>query len=97
MTPREIVTALAGAEMIVSVEGSALCHGLFALPEGARMLAIEPPDRFNVFNKIIGDFAGLLFGYVVADLYADGFTVDCDRLLKTVDLLQDAPRLNVTG
>ncbi|WP_303544193.1 glycosyltransferase 61 family protein [Sphingomonas natans] len=90
MTPPAIATALAAAELVISIEGSALCHALMALPAGARMLTIQPPTRFNIFNKIIGDFAGLRTGYVVADPDGDGFRLDPDRLFRTIDLLDRA-------
>jgi capsular polysaccharide biosynthesis protein len=86
-SPQEIVDALSHASLIVSIEGSAICHALLALPPKAGMIIIQPPDHFNIFNKIIGDFSQLRTGFVVAEPDDDGFRLDISRLLRTIDLV----------
>jgi hypothetical protein len=86
-SPQQIVDTLSQASLAVSVEGSAICHALVALPATAGLVIIQPPNHFNIFNKVIGDFAQLRTGFVVADPAANGFLLDLNRLLKTIDLV----------
>jgi hypothetical protein len=90
LSAHEIADALASAQIVVAVEGSALNHAQFALPSNSAMLVIQPPERFNAFHKIIMDFSGIRFGYVVADPVPDGFTLPLDRFLRTLDLVENA-------
>lgn len=86
-SPQQIIDALSGASLIVSIEGSAICHALVCLPSGSGVVIIQPPNHFNIFNKIIGDFVGIKTGFVVADYHENGFVVDIYRLLKTIELV----------
>lgn len=90
MEPSAIAQALAGADLVVSVEGSALNHAHYALPPSAAMIAIQPPYRFNAYHKQVADAAGFRFGFVVADPGPGGFRVDIERLLRTMDLAAGA-------
>lgn len=89
MAPEAIARTLAGARLMVTVEGSALIHGLVALPEGAAMVAIMPPRRFNSNVKVNAQLVGLRFGFTVAETAGAGFSIDPDRLLRTLDLIPD--------
>lgn len=86
-SPQQIIEILSNASLIVSIEGSAICHALASLPQKSGCIIIQPPDHFNIFNKIIGDFCDITTGFVVAEPYVDGFRVDVRRLLKTIDLV----------
>ena len=88
LSPQAIVQSLAAAKIVVAVEGSALNHAQFALPEQAGVLVIQPPTRFNAFHKILFDFNRIRFGYLVAEPASNGFIVDPDRLLRTLDLIE---------
>ncbi|ANW00426.1 hypothetical protein LMTR13_09860 [Bradyrhizobium icense] len=88
LSPRAIAQSLASAKIVVSVEGSALNHAQFALPENAGVLVIQPPNQFNAFHKILFDLNGIRFGYVVAEPALSGFTVNPERLLRTLDLIE---------
>lgn len=87
LQPHEIVRSLSRASVVVSVEGSALCHALVAAPASAGIVAIQPPNRLNLFNKIVADLLGMRFGYVVAEPHGQAFSVDITRLMKTIDLV----------
>lgn len=89
MAPRDIAAALVGARLIVTMEGSALDHGLVSLPEGAAVLALMPPERFNIYNKIRCELAGLRFAYLVGDRRPDGTFVDPDRVFRTMAIIPD--------
>jgi hypothetical protein len=90
LSPREIARALASARIVVTVEGSALNHAHYAIPHHSGILVIQPPDRFNAFHKILMDFNGVRFGYVVGEKATGGFVVEPDRLLRSLDLLETA-------
>ena len=82
----EIATALHGAALVVAAEGSHQVHSIFTLPKGAGLLAISAPDRFCTVNKRWTDLLGLRYGFMVGDPAEEGFTVDYDRLRRTIDL-----------
>jgi hypothetical protein len=82
----EIARALAGAELVVGVEGSHLAHATYFLKEGGGLLAITSPDRFATGNKRWTDLLGMRYGFLVGDPSRDGFTADFDDLRRAVDL-----------
>ena len=82
-----ISAALAGAKVVTCVEGSAQNHALFAMPAGAALLSIQPPNRFNSISKVVADAVGVRFAYVVADARESGFYLDPARFMRTLELL----------
>jgi len=88
MSAAAIASALRDAEVVVTVEGSAQNHALLAMPSGAALITIQPPNRFNSIGKTIGDPFGIRFGFTVADPAENGFHLDFDRLRATLDLIQ---------
>jgi hypothetical protein len=92
LQPSAIAHLLASARVVVSVEGSALNHAQYAVPESAVLLVIQPPQRFNAFHKVLADFNNVRFSYVVADPADNGFTLPPERLLRTLDLVEAAMR-----
>jgi capsular polysaccharide biosynthesis protein len=90
MSPHEIAATLVNAKIAVAVEGSVFAHAQLALPRGSAILSIQPPDRFNYIHKGIGDRSGLLFGFVVGKPRPGGFSLEPERLLRTLDLLEAA-------
>ena len=64
---QELLSALFGARLVISVEGSQLSHALYTLREAGGVLAIQPPNRF--FNSHM-DWAralGMRYGVVVGE------------------------------
>ena len=84
----EIVSILADARILVSVEGSALAHAMFALPRHSAILTIQAPYFFNAALKVFTDALGMRFAYVVADAAEGGFRIDQDRLLQTIEKVE---------
>ena len=79
---------LNGAPLVVSVEGSALCHAVANMPDGGTIVAIQPPRRVDWIQKVWADAAGLRLAQTVAtDAGGDGFTMEEDRLLRLFDLI----------
>lgn len=90
MTVTEIATALASARIAVAVEGSAIGHAIMAMPRGAGILAMQPPLRFNAMWKTFSDALGFQFGCTVGDdVDGSNFTQPIDRLMRTLDLLEN--------
>lgn len=87
MTPEAIASALAEAKVVVCVEGSVQQHAFIAMPEGATLVSIQPPARFNSIAKLLSDAVDARFAYVVAEPAAGGFTLELSRLLRTIDLV----------
>lgn len=90
MTVEEIAAALYGAETIVSPEGSQMSHSVYFAGDGACFLAVTSPDRFNSPFKQWLDSFNMRYGFVVGDAGERGFTVDPDRVMKTLDLMEKA-------
>lgn len=81
-----LARVLAGAAVAVGVEGSQMTHALVALPPGATIVAIQPPDRTCAPLKTLGERFGLRFGYVVAEGRAGSYCVAADEVCRTLDL-----------
>lgn len=86
MKPWEIASALANAKLVACVEGSVQQHAFIAMPEGATMLSIQPPNRFNSIAKLLTDAIDATFAFTVADPAENGFELQPDRFLRTLDL-----------
>jgi hypothetical protein len=82
-----IVAACAGAAMVVGVEGSALMHGILALPEGGSLLTLQPPNRFVGLYKHLTDRDNQRFGFVVGQPVSEDFSIDPIEVERTMDLL----------
>ena len=86
-TPTEsIIEYLLGAEVVIGVEGSQLCHAVHTLREGGAIVVIQPPFRFYNAHKDWADALGMKYGFVVGDPAENGFELDPDDLLRTIDL-----------
>jgi hypothetical protein len=88
---RETVVSLAqslgNAPLVISVEGSALCHAVMLMPESGTILAIQPPRRVTCIQKNNADWAGLRMAHTVADDQGSGFSLSEDRLMRVCDLI----------
>ena len=82
-----IVSACAGAQTVVGIEGSGLIHGILLLPPGGAVLTLQPPNRFVSVYKHLTDRDGQRFGFVVGTPERDGFHIVPDELERTLDLL----------
>ena len=92
MTSTTIAERLRNAKVVISVEGSHSSHALLTMPTGGAILIIQPPERFLHSWKFFGDIVGLRYGFVVADPHPEGFSLEPDRLLRTLDLVMVAIR-----
>lgn len=91
----EIISRICNASIVVSVEGSALAHGLLAMAPQGSMLTLQPPYRFDNIWKDYTDLLGMRYGYVVGEGSPDTFRVDLDDIMRTIDLLEKAKPLAI--
>jgi hypothetical protein len=80
-----VIEAVAGAKIVVGVEGSQLVHGLFGMASGGAMLIIQPPFRFNNAFKEKCDLLGLTYSFLIAHQISDGFVVHMDQLDRALE------------
>ena len=85
-----LVAKLANAELVLGVEGSALCHAVVASPGEAMIFAIMPPTRFCTAVKWYTDMIGMKFGFAVASGTDSDFSVEIDRLRRVMDPVEAA-------
>lgn len=78
--------SLGAARLLIGVEGSQLCHGIYGLRGGAGVLVIQPPDRFFNSHMDWSQPLDIHYGAVVGDPVPGGFTLRIDDLLRTIDL-----------
>lgn len=88
-TVDQIVTACAGAKVVIGVEGSALLHGLLHLVTGGALIALQPPSRFVGLLKHLTDRDSQRYGFVVGSPDGEDFHVDPEEVERTLDLLPD--------
>lgn len=86
-TVSEIVSRINRAAIVVSVEGSALAHGLLSMANDGAMVTIQPPRRFNNIWKDFTDTLGMRYGFILGEDHGDSFSVNCDDLLRTIALV----------
>ena len=83
---------LAGAPIVVGVEGSHLAHGLFTMRDRGALVCIQPPRRFNNVFKDYTDCLGLTYGFVLAEESAGGFQLRGEDLMSTIELVERSQR-----
>ena len=91
MLPAAIVAALAKANVVVTIEGSAQNHALLACPAGATLVILQPPRRFTAPGKDWGDLVGLRYAFVVGEptnSANDDFEIDLARLTALLDMVE---------
>lgn len=86
-TVDEIVSACAGARVIVGVEGSQLVHGLMVMHPDAALLVIQPPERTVCVLKFVTDRQEQDFAFVVATGSDTEFHLPWEELERTLDLV----------
>ncbi len=91
LSAAELIQRCAGAQVVIGVEGSQLSHGIVQLDDGASLLVIQPPQRFNNPIKATCDALGVRYGFVVGRIGSDpearegDFSVDVDAVHRLLD------------
>lgn len=87
-----IIADLLDAEMIISIEGSQVCHAIYTLAERGSLLILQPPDRFYNPHHEWTRLLGMAYGTVIGRPAANGFHVDPGEVFRMIDRLQAMPR-----
>ncbi len=87
MSAEQITAAIAGARIVVGVEGSHMLHALYAIADDARICVIQPPYRFVNVIKDYADCLDIRYGFTVGDLHPEGFTVPIPSLMEVLSRL----------
>ena len=88
MSAWQIQRALGDARLVLAVEGSAIAHALLAMPSGGAIVTLQPDNRFSTAHKSIAEFAGIRFAFLVATSTNLGLSVDDQRLMRLIDVVQ---------
>lgn len=86
-TAAEILSACAGAKILIGIEGSHLFHGLMALEAGSSVLILQPPNRFSAVIKNTTDMENINYSFVVGIQKGENFYIDFEEVERTIDLL----------
>jgi capsular polysaccharide biosynthesis protein len=88
-TPPEIfVRRLLEAKLLVSPEGSQMCHGVYTLAENAGVGILLPPMRPVIQIKDRFDALGIASAIVVGDDHGTSYAINIDDLHRTLDRLE---------
>jgi hypothetical protein len=75
------------ASLVITVEGSQACHAIYALREGGGLLVLQPPFQLHTAAQEWMRSLELHCGMVIGRTEQDGFSIDPDEVLSTVDRL----------
>jgi hypothetical protein len=78
---------LMGARLVISIEGSQACHGLYTLAEGGAFLILQPPERFYNPLRKWAALLGMNYGIVVGEKDDVSYRINPDEVLYMVDRL----------
>lgn len=76
---------LMDAAVIISVEGSQLCHAIYALRDGGGLVVLQPPDRFYCAPQEWMRALDMHCGMVVGTSAPGGFDIDPDEVMAMLD------------
>lgn len=84
----KILATCAGAQMVVTVEGSHWAHAFYAASIGAGHLTLNPSDRFNNQYAAYMGALDLSLATLVVERREGGYVADIDRLRRLIDRLE---------
>ncbi len=87
LTAVEIAQQIAGAEIVVGVEGSQLLHGLFSMSQDGAIVILQPPYRFTQNVGSYADALSIRHAFVVGDASDQGYKINLDDLARTLDMV----------
>ena len=87
----DIVSACAGAGVVIGVEGSHMVHAVLSLATGTSFITIQPPFKFDNTCKPYCDALGIKYGFTVGRPAEGGFAVELERVLRIVDKTTISP------
>jgi Glycosyltransferase 61 len=82
----DLLAALRGASVVVSVEGSHLVHLLYSMMDFGTMIILNPPERTLTTVAEIAPYCGLHAGMFICTSNEDGsFSADVNELREFID------------
>jgi len=83
----DMLSKLGNANLVISIEGSHVSHCCFTLHENAKLLTLQPSDRFAMSHSGWLSCIGAREGFVVGTRTELGYHFPVADILKTIDLL----------
>ena len=88
----DIQSVLVGARVVASIDGSHIRHAHLSIARGGVMMVMVPHDQFTTIHLGLCRANRVNCGFLVVEGNAeDGYQVDIDEFLSTVDLAAKGP------
>lgn len=84
----ELLAAFAGAEIVAGPEGSQLAPVLHAIPIGATLVLLCPPQRFNLYYKEFCDRLGIRLAFHIGLARGEEWDVEIDVVRRLIDSVE---------
>jgi hypothetical protein len=85
---RDVMDVVAGARIVVSMEGSQLVHGFLGIESTGALLVLQPPSRFDNAYKERCDVLGIKYSFVITHEAPGGFMVHMDQLDRALERIE---------
>jgi capsular polysaccharide biosynthesis protein len=82
-----IISSLMHAKLVLSVEGSHLCHCWFPPKNASGLIVLQPPERFTAIQRDWAHCMSAGFGIVVGDKRGPASYFSPSDVLRTTDLM----------
>lgn len=89
--PEKGIGGLLEAELVIAIEGSQACHGIYTLAASGSFLILQPPERFYNPLRLWAALLGFNYGIVVGERDGSGYRMNPEEVLRMVDRLQSMP------
>jgi capsular polysaccharide biosynthesis protein len=83
----EIISQIAGASIVIGVEGSQLLHAHYCMAPTGSYLTLQPPNRFSNIIKGFADIFDRGYGLVVGHQVGEDFRIDIDEVFTVIEML----------
>jgi hypothetical protein len=83
----QILSVLANAKIVVSLEGSHVTHCAYSIPDNSGLVLLQPPDRFLAFHRGWTVSADVWFGFVVGSSLGGKTVFSPSEILQTVEIM----------
>jgi hypothetical protein len=93
--PGQGIDGMLEAEIVIAIEGSQACHGIYMLAASGSFLILQPPERFYNPLRMWAALLGFNYGIVVGERDSCGYHMNPEEVLRMVDRLQSMPAENL--
>jgi len=81
----DLMATLAGAPLVVGIEGSHMTHAIYAMAAGGTLCTIQPPDRFVNVVRGFTSSIGARYATVVGERAPGGFALPLHKLQRILE------------